>query len=199
MAVADAFDAMSTNRIYKARKTVPEAIEDLQKLSGVWYDPTVIKSAIDVLKSINLDKYAHQAPISHIDDERFAYFYKDPLTNTYNNYYLDYILQNNKTEKKFICLNALYIRNFSSYNKEFGWSEGDKILQNFSDYLKSEFSDLQIFRIFGDDFVLLHNTHLEINIDKINVLPLFKTNNLFCEHKHFDLREPNVNSYKDLQ
>lgn len=199
MSVADAFDAMTTSRIYKSRKTVPQAIKELQTLSAVWYDPEVINIAVDVLKSVNLDKYVHQTPSSHIDDERFAYFFKDPLTHTYNHHYLDFILQDSKTKNSFLCLNALYIRNFSSYNKEHGWSEGDMILQNFSDYLKSQFPNMQIFRIFGDDFVLLNNEHIEINIDEINALSMLKTNNLYCQHKHFDLQEPNLNSYKDLQ
>lgn len=199
MAVADAFDAMTTSRIYKARKTITEAIEDLEKFSAIWYDPIVIKSALNVLKSVNLNKDVHQEPMSHIDDERFAYFFKDPLTHTYNHFYLDYILQHNKDLKKILCLNTLYIKNFSAYNKKYGWGKGDKILQNFSDYLKSEFPDLKIFRIFGDDFVLLCKKHFEIDIDKINALSLFKANNLHCEHKHFNLQKSNINSYKDLQ
>jgi putative nucleotidyltransferase with HDIG domain len=199
MIVADAFDAMTTSRIYKARKTVSQAIKELQTLSAVWYDPKVVESAVTVLKSVNLNEYAHQTPSSHIDDERFAYFFKDPLTHTYNHHYLDFILQENKTKKSFVCLNALYIKNFSSYNRKHGWSDGDMILQNFSDYLKTKFPNLQIFRIFGDDFVLLSNEHIQINIKDINALPIFKTNNLYCEHKHFDLQEPTLNSYKDLQ
>lgn len=163
------------------------------------YDPAVVKSAINVLSSVNLDKYAHQEPISHIDDQRFAYFYKDPLTDSYNHYYLDYVLQNNKNTNKFLCLNALYIKNFSSFNKKYGWGKGDKILQGFSDYLKSEFPNLKIFRIFGDDFVLLCKKHFEIDIDKINALDILKSNNLICEHKHFDLKNSNLISYKDLQ
>lgn len=199
MAVADSFDAMTTRRVYKAMKSIEEAIEELKKYSNVWYDAEVIEYATDVLSSVNLDKHVRQEPASHIDDERFAYFYKDPLTHLYNHYYLDYILQNNQYAKQYLCLNALYIKNFSAYNKKYGWDEGDKVLQGFSNYLKSEFPNLKIFRIFGDDFVLLCKKHFEIDIDKINSLDLLKRNNLHCEHKHFNLREPTLISYKSLQ
>jgi len=71
--------------------------------------------------------------------------------------------------------------------------------QVFSDYLKSEFPSLKIFRIFDDDFVLLCKNHFKIDIDKINALDILRINNLHCEHKHFDLKEDNLSSYKDLK
>jgi putative nucleotidyltransferase with HDIG domain len=199
MAVADAFDAMTTSRIYKTKKTVAEAIAELQELSGIWYDPVVIESALDVLQSVNIDEHVNQEPGSKIDDERFAYFYKDSLTHLYNHQYLDFILKKSKDEKQTICLNLINIKNFTSYNQQFGWSEGDVLLSDFSAYLESEFPDFQIFRVFGDDFALLKDTHHEFDIDKINAMPLLKNNNLYCEHKHLDLPKTNINSYTDLQ
>ncbi|MBU0720667.1 response regulator [bacterium] len=199
MIIADAFDAMTTSRIYKAKKSIPEAIEELQKFSGIWYDSKVMQKAVGVLQSVIIDIDVTQDPSSHIDDERFAYFYKDPLTKVYNQYYLDFILQKNRDEKKQICLNIIYIKNFSSYNQKHGWSEGDILLYNFTLYLKSEFPASQIFRIFGDDFVVLSTGHVEIDIDKINQSPIFATNKLHCTCKHFHLEKTDIRSYKDLQ
>lgn len=199
MAVADAFDAMTTSRIYKTKKTVADAISELKKLSGIWYDPLVVDHAVTVLQSVEVAQYAIQEPDSHIDDERFAYFYKDPLTHLYNHDYFDAVLQKNKYEKNFLCLNILYIRNFTSYNQQYGWSEGDMLLRDFSAYLQSAFPDFQIFRIFGDDFILLHKVHHDIDMKGINAIPLLEQNNLYCEHKHIDMDEVTINSYKDLQ
>ncbi len=199
MAVADAFDAMTTGRIYKSKKTPNEAINELKQLSGIWYDPKVIEIALDILKSIMVDEHITQEPKSHLDDERFAYFYKDSLTHLYNHQYLDFILQKNKEDQKLLCLNLVNIKNFTSYNRRYGWSEGDILLSQFSEFLASKFSEYQIFRIFGDDFALLSTTHQEINIDTINTLPLLKENNLYCEHIHLDLPNPAINSYTDLQ
>lgn len=199
MAVADAFDAMTTRRIYKSKKNSTEAIAELQELSGIWYDPKVIEVALDVLKSINIDDNVSQEPSTYIDDERFAYFYKDPLTHLYNHDYLDFILKKSNDREENICLHMINIKNFTSYNQQYGWSEGDILLSEFSAYLESEFSDFQIFRIFGDDFALLKTTHQEIDIDKINAMPLLRKNNLYCEYKHLDLPNKYINSYKDLQ
>jgi putative nucleotidyltransferase with HDIG domain len=199
MAVADAFDAMTTGRIYKSRKTSAEAIRELQELSGVWYDPKVIKIALDVLQSVEIVEDISQEPVSYIDDERFAYFYKDPLTHLYNHDYLDFVLRKSKDKNETICLNLINIKNFTSYNQKNGWSEGDVLLTKFSAYLESEFSNFQIFRIFGDDFALLTTTHQEIDIDTINTLPLLRENDLYCEHNHLDLPQTDITSYKDLQ
>ncbi|MCW8954721.1 MAG: response regulator [Sulfurimonas sp.] len=195
MSVADTFDAMTTSRIYKSRKTTSEAIQELKNLSGVWYDPLVIKSAVKVLASVEIEQSINQEPCSHMDDERFAYFFKDPLTHAYNHFYLDFILQKSKD----ICLNIIYIKKFTLYNQQFGWSQGDEFLINFVFYLQNEFNACKVFRIFGDDFVLLKETHQDVDIDKINALPQFKDNNLYCEKKHFDLRETKISSYKELQ
>ncbi len=199
MSVADAFDAMTTGRIYKSKKTADEAIEELRGLSGIWYDPKVIEVALDVLKSVEIEEDANQEPNSYVDDERFAYFYKDPLTHLYNHDYLDFILRKSKENNEKICLYLINIKNFTSYNRQYGWSEGDQFLSDFSGYLESEFSNFQIFRIFGDHFALLNRTHTTIDINKINAMPLLSKNNLYCEHKHLDFPNETIITYKDLQ
>lgn len=199
MAVADAFDAMTTGRIYKSRKSAEEAISELKELSGIWYDPKVIDIALDVLHSVDIGEDISQEPASYIDDERFAYFYKDPLTHLYNHDYLDFVLRKSKDKKEYLCLNLINLKNFTSYNQKNGWSEGDILLSEFSGYLESEFSDFMIFRIFGDDFALLKTIHQTIDIEKINALPMLRENHLYCEHKHLDLPQSDIASYKDLQ
>ncbi len=200
MCVADAFDAMTTSRIYKERKTVNEALAELERLSGSWYDPTVVASAVEVLKDIKIDSNINQNPTSHIDDERFAYFYKDQLTNTYNHNYLDFVIRESNSKKEFISLDIVYIRNFTSYNKKYGWSKGDIMLSDFASYLSSEFPEFKIFRIFGDDFAILNNklSEVKIDIDKINNAAILKENGLSCDHKHIDLKEININSYEEI-
>ena len=42
-AVADAFDAMISNRVYRAGRTIAEAIEELKKQAGRQFDPEVIE------------------------------------------------------------------------------------------------------------------------------------------------------------
>lgn len=199
MSVADSFDAMTTSRIYKGRKTVDEAVKELQKLSGIYYDPKVVEIAVNILSSLHVDQTVHQDPNTYLDDARFAYFYKDTLTHLYNHNYLDFVLIKNKHENKLICLHVIYIRRFTTYNKKHGWYLGDKLLNEFAIYLKDEFYDSQIFRIFGDDFAILKHNHQDIDIDKINAINMLKNNNLYCEHKHLDLKDKYIESYKDLE
>ena len=42
IAVADAFDAMTTNRPYRKRKTVEEAVRELKAKSGTQFDPVIV-------------------------------------------------------------------------------------------------------------------------------------------------------------
>ena len=43
-AVADSFDAATTDRPYRPARTVPAAVKDIAGKSGQWYDPSVIKA-----------------------------------------------------------------------------------------------------------------------------------------------------------
>ncbi len=129
MIVADAFDAMTTNRIYKASKSVFEALEEIKQLKYKQFHPEVAEKAIIALSNIKIDTNINQLPKTKIEQERFAYFYKDTLCQVYNQDYLDVVLVKNKHEKEFKYLDIFYINNFSNYNKEYSWAEGDKILQ----------------------------------------------------------------------
>ena len=50
MAVADAFDAMTSERPYRGALSRREAIEELKKQSGSQFDPRVLKAFLEVLK-----------------------------------------------------------------------------------------------------------------------------------------------------
>ena len=42
--VADAFDAITTNRPYKKKKTVEEALTEIKRCSGTQFDPVVVSA-----------------------------------------------------------------------------------------------------------------------------------------------------------
>ena len=54
--IADSFDAMTTNRIYKSRKTVQEALDDIASLSGTKYDGDAVKATLQALKDVVVDE-----------------------------------------------------------------------------------------------------------------------------------------------
>jgi diguanylate cyclase (GGDEF)-like protein len=53
LAVADSFDAMTTNRPYGKRKTTGEAIEELKRCQGTQFDPDIVEAFLDVLQEQN--------------------------------------------------------------------------------------------------------------------------------------------------
>jgi len=50
LAVADCFDAMTSNRPYSKRKSPAEAIEELKKCSGTQFDPEIVEAFLCVLR-----------------------------------------------------------------------------------------------------------------------------------------------------
>ena len=155
MIVADAFDAMTTNRIYKGRKSVKEAVEELLCLSAKQFHPDVITSAVKVLKEITLDSDINQLPKTKLEKERFAYFYNDTITPAYNQNYLDVILLKNSYDLIFKNMLIFSLLEFSKYNKEHTWERGDSLLKEFAATLTTHFDSDLVFRVFGDDFVVL--------------------------------------------
>jgi len=54
LAICDAFDAMVSNRPYRAAFTPKDACQEIEKLSGRQFDPEVAKYAIPLFRNLNL-------------------------------------------------------------------------------------------------------------------------------------------------
>jgi putative nucleotidyltransferase with HDIG domain len=50
LAITDSFDAMTSERIYKVKKTKEEAIVELKKCSGIQFDPKLVKIFLKILE-----------------------------------------------------------------------------------------------------------------------------------------------------
>ncbi|MBN2895943.1 MAG: response regulator [Campylobacterales bacterium] len=163
MIVADAFDAMTTSRIYKARKELPEALSELRTFSGVQFHPEVVDAAVVALQQIQLNAQVDQLPHNQLEQERFAYFYRDPLTGFYNKRYLDVILKQNVfSPEPYRYMHLILLHRFSQFNKSHGWEAGDALLKSFSLELKALWPEAMIFRVFGDNFVILDRETLNL-------------------------------------
>ncbi len=161
MILSDAFDAMTTNRIYKARKTLDEALKELSRLKAIQFHPEVVDAALVAFKDIEIDNDINQLPHTEIEKERFAYFYKDTLCDVYNQNYLDLILIKNQENQQFNYINIVYLKGFTKYNQNYGWTKGDELLKEVSKRLKKEFPKSYVFRVFGDDFIILSNLKID--------------------------------------
>ncbi len=199
MIVADAFDAMTTNRIYKARKTISQAIDELIELSEKQFDPEVVKSAVIALKDVSIDNSINQLPKTKLEEERFAYFYKDTLCEVYNQSYLDVVLMKNNLKPVFKNMLILSINNFSSYNKKNGWERGDKLLKEFGNILAKYLEEDLIFRIFGDDFIVISKTLID-STEVLNMLDkLMVENSLDYKINSIDLNLQKIEKLTDIE
>jgi putative nucleotidyltransferase with HDIG domain/diguanylate cyclase (GGDEF)-like protein len=199
MIVADAFDAMTTSRIYKSKKDISDAILELKELRAKQFDPAVVDAAVEVLSDIEILDSISQLPTTDIEQERFSYFYKDQVTYAYNSDYLNFILTRNYFEREYICLNVLYIHNFSHYNKIYGWSEGDQFLKRFANYLQDTYPMSMVFRYHGDDFIILTKENLHIDMNQFENLDFFNKDHISISKVSLDLSKIKVQNLQELE
>ncbi|MFP4333389.1 MAG: HD domain-containing phosphohydrolase, partial [Campylobacterales bacterium] len=155
MIVADALDAMTTNRVYQARKTVDEALKEIEYLSGKWYHPKVV----DAIKHLHIAgkitaSFASQMPLTQIEQERFSYFFKDQLTSFFNESYLWMILNKSIPNKNIEHFAMVEIHGMTNYNKTHGWLMGSQLINSVAKQINNIHQGSNKFRVFGDDFVL---------------------------------------------
>lgn len=201
MAVADTFDAMTTNRIYKSKKTIEEALVEINSLSELHFRKDVVLAAQNVLTKVKLDSNINQFPETNIEKKRFSYFFNDSLTGLYNETYLDYILLKNKIRKEYSTLTFIEICSFNNINNEYGWIKGNEILKEFSKRLQKLYPDYEIFRVHGKNFIILNTDTLEKEKELITIKKsLYKYNlNLEIKIKTINIIENNIISIFDLE
>ena len=202
MIVADAFDAMTTNRIYKARMDVDVAIKELSVLSSKQFHPNVINIAIKTLKNVKPMESISQVPMTEIEQERFAYFYRDQVTHAFNKEYLDFMLIGNTYTKEYNFIHLFFMHNFTYYNEREGWNKGDELLKDFAEYLQKYFLKAKIFRIHGDDFVVMCQKKAKINFDNlisIFLIEKFTNFNITITQEVINLKKVSIMSFDALE
>lgn len=166
MAVADSFDAMTTNRIYKPRKEVPVALAELRQMAGEFYDAEVVAAACEALRDEVPPPIADQLPKTPLERRRFAYFFDDQLTGAHNASYLELILASGlPAHLRHACL--VQIHGFGSVNQAQGWVVGSRALAGFAAALMAQFPDALVFRVMGDDFIVLSGQPLDIRGERL--------------------------------
>ena len=165
LGTADSFDAMTTNRIYKRRKEVDTALEEMVSLKGKQFHPDVVDAAFIALKNSNIE-LGNQLPTTKMEKARFSYFFKDHLTKVYNKDYLKIELALHKDEYK--SMHFLQLHNMTQFNKENSWESGDTLLCAVAQYLHDNFTHCPIFRVYGDDFLILCRDEKEFNLEKLH-------------------------------
>jgi diguanylate cyclase (GGDEF)-like protein len=167
--LVDAFDAMTSKRIYKASKSLEEALEEVSALQGKQFSPKVVAVALDVLKKNGVIPAETDYLGTSVEVARVSYYYKDALTETYNYRFLEHILFFTKRiqNAKYQCCNFIQVKNFHKYNKKYGWLQGDEKLKDIANRLQNCFQEALIFRVYGDDFLIINEKHYDIEKEKL--------------------------------
>jgi putative nucleotidyltransferase with HDIG domain len=187
MTVADAFDAMTTNRIYKSRKEISEAITELQSLAGSQFHPEVVKAAVSILKDVQIPSTVTQLPKTDLEKRRFSYFFNDKLTGLYNEDYLQIVLRNNRSTNDYKCFHSIHLKNLPEYNKRHGWEEGNQLVKDIAEELQLSFPETLLFRAYGTDFAIITKEHVKINNRQIETFNAIRDTEIKVEITHVDL------------
>ncbi|MFK5880948.1 MAG: DUF3365 domain-containing protein [Sulfurospirillum sp.] len=200
MAVADAFNAMTTDRIYKTKKDINEALDELEDSKSKQFHPKIVDAAIKSLKNIKIDNTISQIPKTKMEKERFSYFFKDTITDAFNKDYLEFILLYNHTKAfdyNYIC--KFNLHNFTQYNRRKSWEDGDILLAKFAKKLDNLCSKCAIFRIHGDDFLIASQNKLDLNKDIEALETVLKDSGVILSFKCYDIKENRINSIKEIK
>ncbi len=192
LSIADTYDAMTTNRIYKQAKSKEEALRELDSLRDISFSSNLIDIAIKIFSGLPLNQKIHQTPIGELEEARFSYFFRDNLTTCYNKNFLQFIyLENHFSKYQFLY--TINLKKFTAYNNLFGWENGDKFLTDFSNFLRDIFHTKKIFRIKGDDFFILSKKKSKVKKDDI------LKNRLFNEQIiSIDLQQIKISQIKNI-
>jgi len=158
IAVADSFDAMTSDRIYRRGMSREEAIKELRRLSGEKYDPEVVESSLHVLLIENPppldDEYLDEAIIRDIEERRLDYFLRDHLTGVFNRNALE--LAYKIAKERFVELAGLVVDivRLREINIKEGWEKGDEILKRLIQEIQRRMPNVIAVRYSGDNFLV---------------------------------------------
>lgn len=190
--VADAFDAMTTNRAYRKSLTKEQAIAILEEESGKQFNPFVVTIAKAIFADIVLPENTTQMPKDLLEEMRFSYYFRDQLTGFYNINYLKFVFAHaSDCAVKMLCVDHLNCTQFSAYNKEHGWKNGDIFLQRIANEIHAIYPDAMIVRAYSDNFLVLHTTpHTHMEYERIDKLLEKYGLKMSYQHIDLDLQEP---------
>ncbi|TFG35785.1 MAG: HD domain-containing protein [Desulfobacterales bacterium] len=198
MIVADAFDAMTTDRIYKPRKSVEDALKEIEAQKGHHFDPEVVDAAIAALRHVEIKAF-DQLPKTEIEKERFAYYFKDQLTGLNNHWALESILQMNQQSHEYRFATVIKLENLANFNRQNGWHKGNVLLNKFGTALKNRYPHQHMYRIFGDTFVILNQYFFALAPESLTTAEFFRETNVSPTLTVINLIKEKIDSISQLE
>ena len=118
------------------------------------------------------------------------------MSEVYNQNYLDVVLAKNNHNVGYGYMEVFLINGFSNYNKKYGWENGNMLLKEFANTLHQNLQGNLIFRVFGDDFVVISKEKLNL-LDVKTVLDKIK--NITYITKNIDLSVVNISKSAQIE
>lgn len=172
IAVADAFDSMTSDRSYRKKLTDDELLDEFAKGRGTQFDPAVADIAIEIIKSggIGEDSAAEdhedelaiesskllQRVLKEYSKEVRSESQRDALTGLWNRNFVSDFLNDYLTDKRNGgCLLMIDIDGFKAINDTCGHIIGDRVIQSVSESIRSLMrQDDIVSRLGGDEFMV---------------------------------------------
>ena len=185
--VADAFDAMTTNRAYRKSMSKEAALRTLNEEKGKQFNPFIVELAQSVFQEIDLPEHTTQMPKDLLEEMRFSYYFRDQLTSYYNTNYLKFLFAHaSDCEVNILCIDHLNCHNFAEFNKKHGWREGDAFLRRIADEINMIYPEATIVRAYSDHFLVVHTQKHE-HMDYKRIDTLLESYELSMKYQHIDI------------
>ena len=157
LAVADSFDAMTSDRIYRAGIPKTQAIAELRKLAGKHYDPEVVENALYILLNEEPpppEDFISSEFLNIVEERRLDYYLRDSLTGVFNRNALELAYKIARERFKEPMAFTVDIKELRNINVKEGWEKGDRILKKMVELLQSKLKDAVLVRYSGDNFLI---------------------------------------------
>lgn len=169
--IADAFDAMTSNRIYRRKLALPKVKEEFRKGRGTQFDPQLTDLFLEMLeehsdasdensifwdddREVENNDLLNKVLIEYSSDKQNETV-TDSLTGLYSINYAEFKIGRLIEDGHFGALLMIDMDNFKQINDIYGHIAGDKTLQQFAKTLRAATKPEDVVcRIGGDEFIV---------------------------------------------
>lgn len=169
IAVADAYDAMSHDRIYREKLSDKQIISELEMGKGRQFDPEITTIMLHLIAEKMVCEVTNQMhvidTVEHESAKLLERIMSDVKRRNQSDNERDYLTKlwdRRGGEQRIVCamkkqggcLMVIDIDNFKMINDKFGHIAGDQVLKDVADSLRAASEGSIIMRLGGDEFLL---------------------------------------------
>ena len=171
IAIADAYDAMSSDRVYRPRLSGEKIISEFLRCKGGQFDPDMTDVFIFMLKDgysvdPDIEQTKEASARAAKDGQLFGYFSRsqksesdsedmDALTGLFSRSYLNARVGKKISEEKSGALVIIEFGGCGDIKEKYGEEASNKVIRDFSDRLRSLFREADVVcRISFDEFAV---------------------------------------------